>query len=282
MPAPDPLSALVERPEVGQAVARARAACSELRWHPALRRRVAEVHTEVCVRAAAASAEAAGVRLPLDLVRGEVLAAARPGEDGPSEDDFVHGQDHDSGQGSGPGRREPVGATVLGALRVTLALDEVAPLLLSAPRQAMARLHAVAASGLVPDSELGRPNPGSTGRIDRLAGLLTTGQGTPSLVLAAIAYAELASLDAFPPVSAVLGRAVARGISTAGGLDPLGVTVPERHVLVDRAGHDAALASYPGGGEAVVTWVVWWGEAVVAGAAHGRAVADAVLAGRLG
>ena len=254
-----PLDALAARPEVAEAVAAAREACTALRWHPALRRRVAEVHTEVCVRAAAASAEAEGVRLPLDLVRAEVLAGPTPGTG-----------------------REPVHAVVVGALRATLALDDVGPRLGTAPAQALARLHTLAASGLVPPERLGRPRPEVSERLGALTRLLSTGSSSiPSLVLAAVAYAEIITLDAFPPVSAVLGRAVARGVATGGGLDPLGVTVPERHVLADRAGHDAALAGYGSGGDGATAWVVWWGGAVVAGAEHGRAVADAVLAGRL-
>ena len=47
-------------------------------------------------------------------------------------------------------------------------------------------------------------------------------------------------------------------------------------------GREQALAGYAAGGAGgVETWVVWWGQAVVAGAAHGRQVADEVLAGRL-
>ena len=258
MSTPGPLDALAARPEVVDAVAVAREACTALRWHPALRRRVAEVHTEVCVRAAAASAEAEGARLPLDLVRAEVLAGPAPATG-----------------------REPVHAVVVGALRATLALDDVGPRLLTAPAQALARLHTLAAAGLVPPERLGRPRPEASQRLGALTRALSVGGSTPSLVLAAVACAEIVTLDVFPPVSAVVGRAVARGVVTAGGLDPLGVTLPERHVLSDRAGHDAALAGWAAGGDGAAAWVVWWGGAVVAGAEHGRAVADAVLAGRL-
>ena len=64
--------------------------------------------------------------------------------------------------------------------------------------------------------------------------------------------------------------------------DPHGVVVPERHALADRPGREAALAGYAAGTAAGVEgWVVWWGAAVVAGAGHGRRVADEVMAGRL-
>lgn len=255
----DPLHALAARRDVAAAVAAARDACTELRWHPALRRRVAEVHTEVCVRAAAASAEVAGVRLPLALVRAEVLAGPTPGAG-----------------------REPVNAVVVGALRATLGLDEVGARLMAAPAQALARLHTLAASGLLPADQLGRPRPEVAQRLGALCRLLSAGGSTPTLVLAAVAYAEIATLDAFPPVSGVLGRAVARGVTTTGGLDPLGVCLPERHVLAGRAGHDAAMAGYAAGGDGAAAWVLWWGGAVVAGVRHGREVADVVLAGRLG
>ncbi|MFS0705943.1 hypothetical protein AB6N23_15640, partial [Cellulomonas sp. 179-A 9B4 NHS] len=52
----DPLAALAAVPAVAEAVAAARAACEELRWHEAFRRRSREVRAEAGLRAAAASA----------------------------------------------------------------------------------------------------------------------------------------------------------------------------------------------------------------------------------
>ncbi len=115
-----------------------------------------------------------------------------------------------------------------------------------------------------------------------MVGLLAGGTQAPGLVLAALAEAELTVTAAFAPAGGVVARALARTVVVATGLDPLGVVVPERHALADRPGRDAALAGYASGGaDGVEGWVVWWGGAVVTGAAQGRRVADEVLAGRL-
>ncbi len=304
-----PLAVLAARPEVVAAVAASRTACAELRWHPALRRRAAAVHAEVCVRGAAASAEAAGARLPLAAVRSEVLhgagagasggvgAGAPGGAAGPAAPPEAAGADGrgvgvaDTGDVSTPGSRasgvkaeqDPVLATVRGAVRATSALDELSPRLPTAPRQVLARLHTLAAVGLVADAELGRPRPPAAARIQALTALLShpAAARLPALPLAAVCYGEIVTTGAFDPVSGVVARALARGVATQWGLDPLGVCLPERHVLADRAGHDTALAGYRDGGDGVLAWVQWWGEAMVAGARYGRAAADAVLAGRL-
>lgn len=266
MPGPDPLAALAARPAVVEAVELARQACTELRWHPALRRRTAEVRTEACVRAAAASAELEGVRLPLAQVR----AMVAPGP--PAEPGAVDGVD-------------PVDAVVRGSLRATLETFDLARGLDRAPAQLLARLHALAAGDLVGATgtdSLGRPAPAATARVAGLVRLLAGGTRAPGLVLAAVAEAELTTTAAFSPCGGVVARALARTVVVASGLDPHGVVVPERHALADRPGREAALAGYAGGSpEGVEGWVVWWGRAVVAGAGHGRRVADEVMAGRL-
>lgn len=261
---PDPLAALAARPSVAAAVDRARQACTELRWHPALRRRTAEVRTEACVRAAAASAELEGVRLPLAQVRAMVGAG--------SPDGF-------------PDPVDPVDAVVRGALRATLDGHDLARGLTRAPGQALARLHALAATELVGTGgrdTVGRPRPEAAARVGALVRLLAGGSGAPGLVLAAVAEAEVTTTDAFTPAAGVVGRALSRTVVVGSGLDPHGVVVPERHGLADRPGREAALTGYASGApEGVEAWVVWFGEAVVAGAQQGRQVADEVLAGRL-
>ncbi|MFC3689581.1 hypothetical protein [Aquipuribacter hungaricus] len=313
MPGPDPLAALAARPAVAEAVDRAREACTELRWHPALRRRTAEVRTESCVRAAAASAELEGVRLPLAQVRAVVV----PGGVAPAPDaavdtalDPAPGPGVAHGPGTGTARAvgpvDAVDALVRGALRATLDTADLAPRLARAPAQVLARLHTLAAADLVaaaaprgagrdlPAAEasgalaaagrdgLGRPSPGTAGRVQALVALLAGGTDAPGLVLAAVAEAELTTTGAFAPAGGVVARALARTVVVASGLDPHGVVVMERHALADRPGREQALAGYAAGtAEGVEAWVVWWGDAVVAGAAHGRRVADEVMAGRL-
>lgn len=299
-PAPraDPLAALSSLPAVVEAVEAARQACTELRWHPALRRRTAEVRTEACVRAAAASAEVDGVRLPLAQVRAMVAASS----DGR------------------PAVVDPVEAAVRGALRATLDVHQASRTLSRAPAQTLARLHTLAAGDLVGPSAaasaapsaapsaaasaapsaapsaaawapgrpaaggdtIGRPVPAAAPRVEGLLRLLAGGTDAPALVLAALADAELTTTGAFVPAGGVVARALARAVVVGGGLDPHGVVVPERHALADTAGRQAALAGYATGSpDGVQAWVVWWGEAVVAGAQQGRRVADEVMAGRL-
>jgi hypothetical protein len=61
-----------------------------------------------------------------------------------------------------------------GALRVSAALDGLAPRWSRAPRQVLARLHLLAARGSVADDELGRPAtaPVDAGRLDTLCALI--------------------------------------------------------------------------------------------------------------
>lgn len=278
MPTPvDPLAVLSARPAVVAAVEQARQACGDLRWHPALRRRTAEVRTEACVRAAAASAEVEGVRLPLAQVRAMVGPATA---DGPAV--------HEAGSPA----QDAVDAVVRGSLRATLDAYDLARGLPRAPAQVLARLHTLAAADLVArgdggasggDDTLGRPRPEAAGRVDALVRLLTSGTTqAPGLVQAAVADAECTVTDAFRPGAGVVARALARTVVVATGLDPLGVTVPERFALVDGPGRLEALSGWSSGTAAgVEAWVLWWGRAVVAGAEQGRQVADEVLAGRL-
>lgn len=119
--------------------------------------------------------------------------------------------------------------------------------------------------------------------MDALVRLLTAGTTqAPGLVLAAVADAECTTTDAFVPAAGVVGRALARTVVVATGLDPAGVGVPERSALLDGPGRLEALAGWSSGTvEGVEAWVLWWGRAVLVGADHGRQVADEVLAGRL-
>jgi hypothetical protein len=262
---------LVADPRVVAAVDEARSACAALRWLPAMRRRADQVRVEACVRAAAASAEVDGARLPLAEVRALVVrgGAAVPvqGGAGPAATD----------------RPDPVRALALGALRVTLDAYPSAVPLGRAPRQVMARMHALAAADLVLDpGALGRPSPGAAERLELLARLVLGPTPAPTLVVAALVDAEITTSDAFVPVSGVVARALARTVVVQGGLDPAGVVVPERHAVADRAGREAALAGYRSGDpEGVVAWVRWWGDAVVAGAREATVVAEHVMAGRL-
>src|ERR687886_3117664 len=123
---------LARLPGVPAAVDEAREACTQLRWHPALRGRAAEARAEAGVRAVRASAALAGARLPVDLVR-------------------------DVARGAATFPPDASGRAALGVLRAHAEAEALAPGWERAPLQVLARLHVVAAAGLVPDAALGRP-----------------------------------------------------------------------------------------------------------------------------
>ena len=102
------------------------------------------------------------------------------------------------------------------------------PVLAHSPLQAFARLHTVAAKGLVPDADLGRPQRRDAA--ERLAGLgrLLLGRSTaPALVAAAVVHAELVTVAPFASHNGIVARAAERLVMVARGVDPTSLTVPE-------------------------------------------------------
>ncbi|HEY3437859.1 MAG TPA: cell filamentation protein Fic, partial [Actinotalea sp.] len=77
MPA-HPLDHLVRLSGVTDAVAEARQACEELRWHRALRKQWPVARAEAGVRCAHAGLALDGVRVPRSLVRDVARGAAEP------------------------------------------------------------------------------------------------------------------------------------------------------------------------------------------------------------
>ncbi len=286
VPGPRETVAALERlaalPGVPEAVEQARDACTQLRWHPALRRRTAEARAEAGVRAVRASAALAGARLPVDLVR-------------------------DVARGAASFPPDAAGRAALGVLRAHAEAEALTAGWERAPMQALARLHVVAAAGLVPDAALGRPRqPGESpgdgadlltadgsplpapdaaevpARLAALTDLLAAPPSVPALVVAAVAHAEIATLRPFVAANGVVARAVCRALVVGRGLDPTGVAVWEAALLAAGPPFPLALAGYgSGSADGVREWLVLFARAVTDGAAEGRVVADAVLAGRL-
>lgn len=120
MPA-DPLAPLLELPGVAAGVDRARAAVDTMLGHRVLRRRSPDVSAESALRGAWASASLAGRQVSLPDVR------------------------------SGAAADDPV---VQGALRAQSAIGALTDTWSWAPRQALARLHALAAADLVDEYRL--------------------------------------------------------------------------------------------------------------------------------
>jgi hypothetical protein len=252
MPAPprdradDPLDPLLGLPGVADAAAAARTAVDALLAHRVLRRHSPEVAAESLLRGAWASAWLAGARHDLDDVR------------------------------TGAAAGEPV---LQGALRATLALPALAGTWTRAPRQALARMHALAAADLVPAGELGRPRPGAADRLDTLAATLAL-TSAPAVLVMAVVHGELLALDAVPPVSGAVARAAARLVLITRGLDPtalVALEVGHRELAGD---YESALADYrTGTPRGVGRWVVHCADAVGAGARESTAICEAIARG---
>lgn len=239
----DPLAALLDLPGTTDGVERARAAVDGLLGDRTLRRRSADVSAESSLRGAWASAWLAGAEVPLADVR------------------------------SGAAADQPV---VQGALRAQSAIGALADTWTRAPRQALARLHALAAADLADPDDLGRPAAGTAERLDTLTAVLGA-TFAPAVVVAAIVHGELLGLDAFPPVSGVVARAAVRLTLVERGLDPKSLVVVEAGHRELRAPYEEAIGAYRSGTpEGIARWLVHCADALVAGAQEARAICEAI------
>ena len=148
------------------------------------------------------------------------------------------------------------------------------------------RSAARAPPGRRPATAAGRRRPTAprcSARLTALAELLEAPQAAPALVVAAVAHGEVATLRPFVAANGVVARALARAVVVGRGLDPMGVVVWEAAHLDAGPRYGTALAAYASGTpDGVAHWLKHCAQAVVDGAGEGRAVCDAVLAGRLG
>ena len=174
---------------------------------------------------------------------------------------------------------------------------ELAPALMSAPTEVIARLHGYVSEGLVEPEAIGRlrtvaldvhdgaqgqvvyrsPDPEALPRLlDGLAAWLGGPSASkPTLVVAGIVHARLLEWQPFPGANGRVARAAARMVLRARGLDPAGVVVPERELAADPLGyHREVAASIRRRGD-VTAWLERTGEALAsaceraADAAHG-------------
>jgi hypothetical protein len=272
------LDSLLALPGVSDAVAAARDACTQLRWHEALRRRVPEAAAESRIRGAQANAALDGAELPLAMVR-DLVRGAR----------------------DWPEHLDPVDEVVRGAAQASAETEAVRALVLRSPAQALARLHVAAASALLPAAQLGRPRQGQEtsqefvdlgapptpdelpGRLAGVADLVALAGPVPVPLVAALVHAEICLTRPFVRGNGLVARAAERAIVQAAGLDPTGVSVPEAgHLAAGGTAYLGALTAYATGtGPGVGLWLRQAAQALVAGAAEGRRIADAVLVGRL-
>jgi hypothetical protein len=244
VPSADPLAPLLGLAGVAPAFDDARTRVDTALRHRALRRHGGQVAAEVSLRAAVASAALEGHPYDLEEVRAGTVT-------------------------------DPV---LQGALRVAEAAGGLVDLWPRAPRQVLARLHVLAARGVVPADDLGRLTSGAD-RIDALAALVASNEQTPPLLLAAVVHAEILTLRSFPGPSGVVARAAARLTLISRGFDPRGVLAVE-------AGHRSREPEYVGASGAYATgtpdgvrsWLRHYAAAVVAAADELTAIGDAVLA----
>lgn len=243
----DPLAPLLDLPGAADGVASTRAAVDALLAHRTLRRRSADVSAESSLRGAWASAWLSGAQVPLEDVR------------------------------SGAAASDPV---VQGALRAQAAIPSLVDTWAHAPRQVLARLHALAAADLVGDrEELGRPRAGVAERLDMLAGVLAA-TSAPAVIVAAVVHGELLSLDAFAPASGVVARTAVRLTLIDRGLDPNSLAVVEagHRELADE--YDAALQAYrTGTSEGLTQWLAHCAAALAGGVREATAICEAIARG---
>lgn len=275
----DVLAPLLALPGVEAAVAEARTAVDGLLSHRVLRRGSAEVTAESALRGARASAELEGVGIELERLRGQLMAGGTVS--------LVSKQDR--------GAR-----LVEGAVRLHADLGQVLVSWRHSPRQALARLHVLAAAKLVADTDaLGRPRAAGTAyddplqlgtapdplevaaRLDGLARVLVSGTSAPAVVVAAVVHGELMALRAFGTADGLVARAAARLVLIDRGLDPKAVSAPEVGHVELHADYPEALHAYVSGGPAgVARWVLHCASAVSLGAREGLAVCEAIRRGQ--
>jgi hypothetical protein len=247
----DPLAPLLDLPGVADAVARARDAVAAVHNHPINQRGWAASAAEASVRAARASAALDGAPF------------------GPAA------EDEDAGSGV---VTDPV---LAGALRAAEETGRLLGVWRTAPLQAVARLHVLAAADLVPADrqrdELGRPRPDPAvgSRMGLLADLATGATTVPAPVLVAVVHGELLALEPFPTANGVVARAASRLAAVAAGLDPKGLSVPEVGHLRRPRDYRAAAAGFAAGtAEGVREWLLHCCAQWEAGAKEGLSIAN--------
>jgi hypothetical protein len=149
------------------------------------------------------------------------------------------------------------------AVRLSTELLGLVPVWNRSPVQALARVHALAAGGTVPDADLGRPaSPDGVARLTALAAMLGQRTEAPGLVVAALVHAEIVAAGAFTSHNGVVGRAAERLVLVARGVDPASVLVPEAGHAAEPEGYRSALHAYEtGGANGVHQWLMYASQA---------------------
>lgn len=158
-------------------------------------------------------------------------------------------------------------AVARACVRLSTELLGLVPVWSRTPVQALARIHALAASGTLEEADLGRPvDTEGVSRLNQLAELLGKSSKAPGLVIAALVHAEVATAAAFADANGIVARAAERLVLVASGVDPASVTVPEAGHATDSTGYSTALAAYARGDSAGITqWLNYAAQAYARG-----------------
>jgi len=156
----------------------------------------------------------------------------------------------------------------LAAVRISAELLALTPVLTRSPLQALARIHALAAVGSLPEDRLGRPrDDASSARLLARAQLRTATTAAPALMVAALVHADLATTAPFASHNGLVARAAERLVMVARGVDEKSLVVPEAGHLALRPAYESNLRGYRDGGRAGVhAWLLYGAEAFAAGA----------------
>lgn len=154
------------------------------------------------------------------------------------------------------------------AVRVSTELLSLMPVIRQAPLQALARLHSLAALGVLPDDRLGRPrDAGSAARLRDLATLLTATTEAPALAVAALVHAEIVAAAPFGSHNGIVARAAERLVIAARGVDEKSLVVPEAAHLQLRPQYESNLRGFATGGQpGIHSWLLYAAEAYAAAA----------------
>lgn len=225
----DPLASLTRLEGVPSAFAAARDGIDVMLRDRGLRKTSPELTAEALLRGAWASAVLEGSASSMDDVR------AGTGDD-----------------------------TAQAAVRVSTELLALVPTIRRSPLQALARLHALAGAGSLPEDDLGRPrSPETASRLQLLSTRLLDETEAPAMLVAAIVHADLATVAPFASHNGLVARAAERLVLVARGVDEKSLLVPEEGHRVFRAEYESNLRAYAnaGGSSGVHAWLLYAAEA---------------------
>ena len=154
------------------------------------------------------------------------------------------------------------------SVRVSTELLSLVPVVRQSPLQALARLHAVAAKGVLPDERLGRPRDAESAAMLRDVGtLLTATTEAPALAVAALVHAEIVASAPFGSHNGIVARAAERLVIAAKGVDEKSLVVPEVAHLNLRPEYESNLRGFAKGGQpGIHSWLLYAAEAYAAAA----------------